>query len=97
MLWIVVVVKDGKNYKKFSSGVIFWIMDGVMSKCFGFVRSFSSERARTAYTSGTHQLVYNMLAVLTLCAASAADSACNYQLDPAWPVDLGKIAVSLLD
>eukprot|EP00729_Bicosta_minor_P018990 gene18990-7393_t len=33
-----------------------------------------------------------MLAVLTLCAASAADSACNYQLDPAWPVDLGKIA-----
>lgn len=75
-----------------------------MSKCFLVLDSYGAQfstlarvRARTAYTSGSHQLVYNMLAVLTLCAASAADSACNYQLDPAWPVDLGKIAVSLLD
>lgn len=70
-----------------------------MSKCFGFVviSYGASVQNELVQRIQAHQLVYNMLAVLTLCAASAADSACNYQLDPAWPVDLGKIAVSLLD
>ena len=34
-----------------------------------------------------------MLSSLVLFVSSAAGSACNYKLDAAWPLDLGKIAV----